>query len=355
MKKYFLKIAFFLLIFIIVVLTSVLLFGSPQRTMTASKPTNAPEHSTDKVRAETPYEIKDKRNNEYFQLNNGQVVEYYGQYNKYIRSIFNMTDYQRENRSHDKDGLYFYLDGVVRYVEENGTIRIRTGGTEDEPTTPKYHYLEASITLTTYQADLLLKLEVGDTIGVFARIDDYSYYRDFDANISSILFDLYDGFIVGRNGISLALPQDFKLGVGDTLGTNPNGVGSDRRPLGTPLTEGIDTTDAFANYTGNWSFYGSDWSDDTANGAIGISKHGSEYYIDEVSAVFRNGGKICNGFDDNYELKTPLTIKGNIARASYPDDGWGAPIEVTLEITEGEFFITITGDSYMSTDRVQLY
>lgn len=170
---------------------------------------------------ETPYKIKDKRNVGFYELGNGEILEYCCEYKDYILSVSQMTGYQFENRSHEKDGLYVHLSGIVRAVNKNGTIYIEAGRGDGSPLAADF--LEADLALTDYQSDLLFDLKPEDTIEAFAVLDDYSFDNRSDMLYNNYLFTLHDGIIVKLNAAKTTIPSDFKpklLGLSDENGSN---------------------------------------------------------------------------------------------------------------------------------------
>lgn len=156
-----------------------------------------------KVTVQEPYKIKDSRNSGFEKLNNGTVIEYCCEYKDYILSLYKMTDYQRENRSHEKNGLYVHITGKVIKVREDGSIVVETEQPDMDITFGPF--LCAFLTLDDSQRELIAKLNVNDNIDAYAIIDDYSYDRD-----QWITEDMSNGIITEINSRHMEIPQSYK-------------------------------------------------------------------------------------------------------------------------------------------------
>lgn len=154
------------------------------------------------IYVETPYKLKDERNIGFYELNNGEVLEYCCEYNDYALKVHNMTSYQRENRTFEKDGLYVHVKGPVYKVDEAGAVYIDLGPAEDNIFSPA---LFADITLESSQSNLLMQLNIGDSIEVYAKLDEYSY----NAAVTTVSFELYGGIIVMINSTETEIPKNF--------------------------------------------------------------------------------------------------------------------------------------------------
>ena len=148
------------------------------------------------------YHIKDSRNTDYVKLDNGAYLEYAGDYDVYVKKIYAMTNYQRENRSHDMDGLYVRIAGHVTGVGTNGRIGIASGAAGKEFLDDGIY---AYISPMAGQEALLSSLNEDDTVVAFAKIDDYSYKSSWLESS----FDLNDTVILTVNGKNVSIPEDF--------------------------------------------------------------------------------------------------------------------------------------------------
>ena len=228
------------------------------------------------VNVETPYEIKDERNIGYHKLSNGEILEYCCEYKDYALKVHNMTSYQRENRTFEKDGLYAHIKGPVYKVDDAGVVYIDLGAAEDNLFSPA---LFANITLEDCQSNLLMQLNKGDSIEVFAKLNEGSY----NAAITTVSFELFDGIIVNVNSRKTTIPQDFKPrpfdpygGSDDIPDFDPNGIGPNGYPWSNPPTEGYDTQDRFP-CTGTYEAKNgtSVTIDDFGNGVLWVTVYGN--------------------------------------------------------------------------------